>query len=70
MVLEIVHFEVAVRFEPVFMRIDSQVSDQMQAYLCVGEYPHVVSSKFDFPAEAFQHVGAFQVLMVLSGELM
>ena len=65
---EIVHVEIAMGFEPVFMGLDGQVSDEAQAGLCVWKDAHDVSSAFDLFIEPFEHVGALEMLMVLAGK--
>src|SRR3546814_9270889 len=56
--------EVAVGFEPVFVGFDGECADQAQAAGGVGEYPHDIGSPPDFLIEAFEHVGAFHVLVM------
>ena len=62
---QIVHIEVAMLLEPVFVRLDRQCPHQPQAALAIGEDAHDMSAAPDLFVEALQHVGRLEVLMVL-----
>ena len=64
--VQIFHVEVAVLFEPVLVGLDRQRPHQTQATLGIGEDPHHLGAALDLLVEALQHVGRFQMLMVLA----
>jgi hypothetical protein len=45
-----------------------RVTDEAQASVCIGEDAHDVGSAADFLVEAFEHIGALEMLMVLARE--
>src|SRR5271163_1138973 len=51
--------------EPVLVGFDGQRAHQPQAALAIGEDAHNVSSAFDLLVEALQHVGGFEMLVML-----
>ena len=51
--------------EPVLVRLDRQGPHQPQTALAIGEDAHDMSAAFDLFVEALQHVGRFEMLMVL-----
>jgi hypothetical protein len=64
--VQVVHVEVAMLFEPVLMGFDCQRPHQPQAALGIGEDPHDVGAALDLLVEALEHVGRFEMLMVLA----
>ena len=52
--------------EPVLVGLDRQRPHQSQATLGIGEDAHDMGAAFDLLVEALQHVGRFQMLMVLA----
>ena len=52
--------------EPVFVGFDGQRAHQPQAALGIGEDAHDVSSAFDLLVETLQHVGRFEMLVMLT----
>src|SRR5213075_2642326 len=51
--------------EPVLVGLDRQCPHQPQAALAIGEDAHDMGAAPDFLVEALQHIGRFEVLMVL-----
>ena len=51
--------------EPVLVRLDRQCPHQPQAALAIGEDAHDMGASPDLFVEALQHVGRFEMLMVL-----
>ena len=51
--------------EPVLVGLDRQRPHQPEATLAIGKDPHDMSTAFDLLVEALQHVGRFEMLMVL-----
>ena len=66
MLSEVVHVDVAVGLHPVLVGFDGERPDQSQAAFGVWEDAHDVGAAFDLLVEALQHVGRFQVLVVLA----
>src|SRR6266446_6386550 len=64
--VQIVHVEVAMLFEPVLVGLDRERPHQPEAALGIGEDPHDLGATFDLLVQALQHVGRFQMLMVLA----
>ena len=52
--------------EPVLVGLDRERPHQPEATLAIGEDPHDMSTAFDLLVEALQHVGRFEMLMVLT----
>jgi hypothetical protein len=63
---QIVHVQVAMLFEPVLVGLDCERSHQAEATLFIGKDPHDMGPAFEFFVQAFQHVGAFEMLMMLA----
>jgi len=52
--------------EPVLVGLDRQRPHQPQATLAIGENAHDMGAAPDLLVEAVQHIGRFEVLMVLA----
>ena len=52
--------------EPVLVGLDRQRPHQPQATLAIGKDAHNLGAAPDLLVEALQHIGRFEVLMVLS----
>jgi len=52
--------------EPVLVGFDGQRAHQPQAALAIGEDAHYVGAALDLFIEALQHVGRFEMLMMLT----
>ena len=63
---QIVHVEVAMLLGPVLVGLDGERAHQPEAALAIGKDAHDMGAAFDLLVEALQHVGRFQMLMVLA----
>ena len=63
---QVVHVEVAVRFQPVLVHLGRERADQAQAAFGVGEDPDDVGAPLDLLVQPLQEVGRLQVLVVLA----
>jgi hypothetical protein len=61
-----VHVQVAVRLEPVLVGFDTERTGQPQAALRIREDSHDMGAALDLLVQPLQHVGAFQILVVLA----
>ncbi len=66
MLVQVVHVEVAMLFEPVLVGLDRQRPHQPEAAFRIGEDPNHMSTALDLLVEPLQHVGRFEMLMVLA----
>src|SRR6516162_67101 len=64
--VQIVHVEIAMLLEPVLVGLDRQRPHQPQAALGIGKDAHDMGAALDLLIEPFQHVGRFQMLMMLA----
>ena len=62
---EIVHIEIAMGFEPVLVGLDGERPHEPQATFAIGEDAHDLGAAPDLLVQPFQHIGRFEVLMVL-----
>ena len=65
MLAQIVHVEVAMLLEPVLVGLDGERPHEPQATLAIGEDAHDVGAAPDLLVQSLQHIGRFEVLMVL-----
>jgi hypothetical protein len=63
---QIVHVQITMLLEPVLVGFDRQRPDQPQATLAIGKDAHDVGAALDLLVQALQHVGRFEMLMVLA----
>ena len=63
--VQIVHVEVAMLSEPVLADFDRGRPRQPEAALGIGEDPHHMGAALDLLVQALQHIGRFEMLMVL-----
>jgi hypothetical protein len=61
------HFrvEIPVGFNPILVDFDRQCSDQSQRALLVGKDVDELGATLDFLVESLEHIGAFEMLVVL-----
>src|SRR5438477_10813742 len=52
--------------EPVFVGLDSERPHEPQATFAIGEDAHDMSAPPDLLVQSLQHIGGFEVLMVLA----
>jgi hypothetical protein len=62
------HVEVSVCLEPKFMDLNGKGPDQARATLRIGKDADDVGTALELLVEPFQHVGAFQVLVMFLGK--
>jgi hypothetical protein len=62
---QIVHVEVAMLLEPVLVGLDGERPHEPQATFAIGEDAHDLGAAPDLLVQPFQHIGRFEVLMVL-----
>ncbi len=60
------HIEVAVFIDPFLVDLDGERAHQPQAARFVGEDAHEQGAAFDLLVEALEHVGRFEMLVVLA----
>ena len=61
------HVEVAGTIEPFLVLLGGQRAEEAQAARVVGEDAHDQGTAFEFLVEAFEEVGAFEVVVISSG---
>jgi hypothetical protein len=55
--LQEIHVEIAMVFEPGLVALDGECPDEPQTALGIGEDSHDISAPSDFLVETLQHVG-------------
>ena len=68
MLAQSIHVQVAVRFEPVLVRLDRECPDQASTAFGVGEDADHVGAPLDLLVQAFQEIRRLQVFVMRPGQ--
>ena len=62
------HVQITVGLDPVFVDFDRQRPDQSQSAFLVGKDSDDMGAAFEFLVKPFEHIGALEMLVMLSGQ--